>query len=580
MKKIKLLSFLLLSLFIVPFVTSCGDDDENDNDNVTDSELINKAIGTWMCTQSKDEQQGQSYDGLMVGKEITINNNGTYTSTAQSFGYTGTYSVSGNIITARSNNGSTFVISTSIKGDKMTWDGTASNGVTFKYVFQRESNNQSSVLSFTKELIVGNETYNSWSVKSFRIERGSNNNIEKEKVIRFKENGSCEVFHSMETAWRITNGTLETFCIETNEPMFVYTLLSQNDDEIQVRMNGTLDDDFQATLTLNKILSVFPDNVVIEEKVDTIAVFTGCYAACASFVNQKIKLEGIRTDLNTVHNITPNSDEIYSTFQAAYRTINNVNYFIAHINTNERANGGSHYYAEARGLRAFIYYNLAMLWGDVPLVTEPIISIEDAQKPHPQSKQSEVYNYVYHEICEVLNNLPEVDGDDNSKLHFNKDAGRMLKAELEMTLGNSQAARSTLGQINKSQYGTQTRATLTSLERPVIWAVNLTEEMVYIPVYSFTHSQLFLYELTGSKEGLDLMITEVSLGNSRSSENTTDNIVSEWQRQPYVEFGYWAALKRMGKAQSVTGCYDYELLMPFYSSDIAMNPYMKQNPGY
>ena len=128
MKKLNMLGMFLLLLMTMPLVMSCGDDDEGSG-NEADSNLINKAIGTWMCTQSTDKGQGQTYDGLMVGKEVTINADGTYTSTAQSFGYTGNYTVSGNKITARSNNGSTFVITVSIKGDQMTWDGTASNEI-------------------------------------------------------------------------------------------------------------------------------------------------------------------------------------------------------------------------------------------------------------------------------------------------------------------------------------------------------------------------------------------------------------------------------------------------------------------
>ncbi len=96
------------------------------------------AIGTWMCVESIDTQQnGASYSGLMIGKQVTINSDRTFTSTASSFGYSGTYTISGNKITAKSSSG-TFVVTVSVVGDKMTWNGTASNGVRFKYVFVRE----------------------------------------------------------------------------------------------------------------------------------------------------------------------------------------------------------------------------------------------------------------------------------------------------------------------------------------------------------------------------------------------------------------------------------------------------------
>jgi hypothetical protein len=91
-----------------------------------------------MCVESTDTQQsGYELKSLIVGKEITIKKDGTFTSNAPSFGKSGTFTVSGNSITAKSEVG-TFVVTVTVSGNKMTWDGTASNGVRFHYVFQRE----------------------------------------------------------------------------------------------------------------------------------------------------------------------------------------------------------------------------------------------------------------------------------------------------------------------------------------------------------------------------------------------------------------------------------------------------------
>ena len=116
-------------------MASCSDDENNDSSG---NDLVNKAIGTWMCTSSTDSAMGYTVEGLMVGKEVTIKSNGTYTSTSPTFGYSGTYSIKGNTITAKSSDGDTFMVNVTISGDKMTWNGTASNGTTFKYVFTRE----------------------------------------------------------------------------------------------------------------------------------------------------------------------------------------------------------------------------------------------------------------------------------------------------------------------------------------------------------------------------------------------------------------------------------------------------------
>lgn len=132
MKTKNILAALLL-LIALPMTIACSSKDDDEPFN------INDAIGTWMCIQSTDTYQGISQTGLLVGAEIKVNGNGTYTSTAKDFGYTGTYTTNGNKITAKSSTGSTFVVTVSFSGSTMIWKGTASNGVNFHYVFQKET---------------------------------------------------------------------------------------------------------------------------------------------------------------------------------------------------------------------------------------------------------------------------------------------------------------------------------------------------------------------------------------------------------------------------------------------------------
>ena len=233
--------------------------------------------------------------------------------------------------------------------------------------------------------------------------------------------------------------------------------------------------------------------------------------------------------------------------------------------------------AEVRAIRAFIYYNLGMLWGNVPVITQAIMSSEQASNI-PQRSQSEVFQLAYSDICNALGNLPESNYQNEGKLYFNKDAGKMLKAEIELTLGSKNAAQNTLNQIDKDSYIYQTRSVLQTMERPVIWAMAQASSGPYIPVYTITHHQLYLYEITGSKDGL-VLETNVSLGDGGATSGP-EGVAAEWKKYTYADFGYWAALKRLGQAQSVTGCFDYELLMPIPYVDIMSNPNITQNPGY
>ena len=571
MKQFKLLS-MLLAILMVPMMVSCGGDDEKD-DKPSGDDLIIKASGTWMCTQSVDAMNGQSLQGLMVGKEITINPNGTYTSTAPTFGFSGTYTVSGNKITAHSDAGGTFIINVSISGDRMTWDGTANNGVSFRYIFERENNVVPSEKAFTKELIAGDFQ---WKVNSISIKRGASSIITEGKAIRFNEDGSCEGFHSMENAWRINNGRIETYYKQTEEPIYVYTLLSSNSDELLVRIDGTLDNNLQAEVLLIK--DIIPNSTTTEDNVfgskeQILAILNSSYSACAEFQTWQFKLEDIRRNPNTVHQINANSAEVRNTWQYAYRTINIINLVLEKKDAVMEKMGnqdGKALIAELRALRAFVNYNIGMLFGNIPLLTKVLA---DNDNQITQSSQAEVFQFAYDEINSVLDDLRPSFEQENGQIRFNKDAGLMLKAELAMSLGNKQLAAATLNQIDKSRYY-NTRSASSSLDRSYIWALH-TQQNTYCPVYTVMHTNLYLYENSGSKDGLDLPTIDLN-----KDGMPDEDVESFWHASEYTDYGYWAALKRMGKAQEVTGCFDYELLMPIPAQEINSYPNFKQNPGY
>ena len=582
MKQFKLLS-MLLAILMVPMMVSCGGDDEKD-DKPSGDDLIIKASGTWMCTQSVDAMNGQSLQGLMVGKEITINPNGTYTSTAPTFGYSGTYTVSGNKITAHSDAGGTFIINVSISGDRMTWDGTANNGVSFRYIFERENNvvpyifeRENNVVpsekAFTKELIAGDFQ---WKVNSISIKRGASSIITEGKTIRFNGDGSCEGFHSMENAWRINNGRIETYYKQTEEPIYVYTLLSSNSDELLVRIDGTLDDILQAEVLLIK--DIIPNSTTTEDNVfgskeQILAILNSSYSACAEFQTWQFKLEDIRRNPNTVHQINANSAEVRNTWQYAYRTINIINLVLEKKDAVMEKMGnqdGKALIAELRALRAFVNYNIGMLFGNIPLLTKVLA---DNDNQITQSSQAEVFQFAYDEINSVLDDLRPSFEQENGQIRFNKDAGLMLKAELAMSLGNKQLAAATLNQIDKSRYY-NTRSASSSLDRSFIWALH-TQQNTYCPVYTVMHTNLYLYENSGSKDGLDLPTIDLN-----KDGKTDEDDESFWHASEYTDYGYWAFLKRIRKAQEITGCFDYELLMPIPAQEINSYPNFKQNPGY
>lgn len=102
-------------------------------------------------------------------------------------------------------------------------------------------------MSFTSEMITGK-----WTVSEI-----SGNNTHNGLIVgveyEFNTDGTCVSWFSMENAYRIEKGRLHTYCSKNNEPMYVYTLLSQNGQSLTVRMDGTLDSKSSCTLVLQKL---------------------------------------------------------------------------------------------------------------------------------------------------------------------------------------------------------------------------------------------------------------------------------------------------------------------------------------
>lgn len=103
-------------------------------------------------------------------------------------------------------------------------------------------------LSFTKEIIVGK-----WEITNIAGNNEHSTWLAVGSEAEFKADGTCKGWFSMEDAYKIEGGRVKTYYAQTSEPMFVYTLLSQNGTTLSVRMNGTLDDKSSCTLTLQKV---------------------------------------------------------------------------------------------------------------------------------------------------------------------------------------------------------------------------------------------------------------------------------------------------------------------------------------
>lgn len=285
-----------------------------------------------------------------------------------------------------------------------------------------------------------------------------------------------------------------------------------------------------------------------QTKSNLAGVLTESYESCFQFETAQLALEGKRVDDKTkVHSLNPYHENLLHTpFSKAYETINLANKVMANISvvlttdptfTEEEAASVS---AHSLCLRAFAYYNLAMLWGDIVIVPMAEDVPDDTPIELHQSPATEVFQASLSDVKEAIQKLSSASvAALDSKWSFTLEAALMLQAEIELTLGYSDDALTTLGKINGDV------------------SFSLIGKEGAMPVYTSNHLSLMKKEAQGQTAGLE----------------------SEWA--PMIDkYGYWAALKRLQKAQEVTGCYDYELLMPFADSDLRRFDFLKQNPGY
>ena len=115
-----------------------------------------------------------------------------------------------------------------------------------------DDGNDDTSIPFTQAMIV-TDNYYFWDITEVT---GNNTRMRKGASAQFFADGTCKGFYSMETSWEIKGGKLYTYYAKTKEPMFVYTLLSrfatEYDEELTIKVDGTLDDKSTATIVIEK----------------------------------------------------------------------------------------------------------------------------------------------------------------------------------------------------------------------------------------------------------------------------------------------------------------------------------------
>ena len=97
------------------------------------------------------------------------------------------------------------------------------------------------------------------------------------------------------------------------------------------------------------------------------------------------------TDIKNLANFSFDEENQYNKISDYYAVINNCNYFLSKADPTMERLGKKIFekeYAAVKAFRAWTYLQLAKIYGEIPVVTEPILTEEDAEKELKQPRYS------------------------------------------------------------------------------------------------------------------------------------------------------------------------------------------------
>lgn len=161
---------------------------------------------------------------------------------------------------------------------------------------------------------------------------------------------------------------------------------------------------------------VYADKAHLNNAVDTIYSVTGIMNKMQVIADRTILFGEVRGDLVTLTKDASNDlrelaefnvsdDNKYNSPRDYYEIINNCNYFLANVNPDMKNNRNENIfmkeYAAVKAFRAWTYLQLALVYGRVPFVTDPILTKDDAERDYPFYSVEDVCRYFLNDLSGI-----------------------------------------------------------------------------------------------------------------------------------------------------------------------------------
>lgn len=277
------------------------------------------------------------------------------------------------------------------------------------------------------------------------------------------------------------------------------------------------------------------DSIITDDyfnsEVNVSAALCAVYISMIDAVAEQLNLENIRIEKRDLFggpkSITPNAQEVLTVWEKWYKVASETKVIVDNIDRELFYS----YYNEAVALKAFAYYNLAMLYG---VVVE-----------YESLDSCVIYNAneALDMVEDMLSSIGEVLGEE---YRLSNDDIMALRAEVALYRGARQLAASLLTE------GADFELPLDSARYPQYYTLFGDA----ITIYSESKIAFLKRECEG------------------------EDTAAEWLTLNEERYGYWAMLKRTEIATEVVGCEEFELLMPIPQFEIMRNPQLTQNVGY
>jgi hypothetical protein len=129
-----------------------------------------------------------------------------------------------------------------------------------------------------------------------------------------------------------------------------------------------------------------------------------------------------------------NNDMVGSFFNASFTAIGRCNVILARLPVAKLPAGVADTIAgQASFLRAFNYFNVVRMFGDVPLVLTEVQSVSEAFKVATKAHVADVYTQIIADATAAIAKLPTTYSGDNNKGRVTKGTAETLLAEVYMT---------------------------------------------------------------------------------------------------------------------------------------------------